>query len=155
MSAPATPPVICVHCKQKAILACAGCIAVPAAAISFCETTWYCGMNCQKDDWSRHKKICRQGQARRSLFRAGEIVQRTFYMYREKVFDKFVLSVERNEDHIKMAIQYAFKQDEFFVPFPDEVCVDDADKQALLACWACADALAYMHGLVKSLLRGE
>ena len=82
-------------------------------------------------------------------------MQRVFYMYREKVFDKFVLSVERSEDHIKTAIRYAFQQDEFFVPFPDEVCFDKLDKQALLACWACADALAYMHGLVKNLLRGE
>lgn len=66
-----------------------------------------------------------------------------FYTYRVKVFDKFVLSVERNGDHIETKIQYAFNQDEFFVPFPDEVCGDQADKQALLSCFACTDALAY------------
>lgn len=82
-------------------------------------------------------------------------MQHVFYMYREKVFDKFVLSIERNGDHIKTNIRYASNQEKFFVAFPKEVCVDLADKQALLSCWACADALAYMHGLVKSLLRGE
>ena len=47
-----------------------------------------------------------------------------FYMYREKIFDKLVLSVERSEDHIRTAIRYAFKKDEFLVPFPDDVCFD-------------------------------
>ena len=93
-------------------------------------------MSCQKADWNNHKGTCKASQARNFLFRAGEIAHHTFYVYREKVFDEFVLSVERNKDHIKTKD-------------------DQADKQALLSCWACADALAYMHGLVKSLLRGE
>lgn len=155
MLAPVILPMTCVHCKQKAILACSSCIAAPVALSGLSETTWYCGVNCQKADWNKHKDICKSNQARRSLYRAGDIVQHIFYMYREKVFDKLVLSVERSEEHINTAIRYASDQDDFFVPFPDQVCFDDLDKQALLACWACADAVAYMHGLVKSLLRGQ
>ena len=51
------------------------------------------------------------------------------YMYREKIFDKLVLSVERSEDQIGTAIRYAFKEVAFLVPFPDDVCFDRFDKQ--------------------------
>ena len=155
MLAPTSPPTTCIHCKTKAIFTCAGCLAASATTFGISVTTWYCGLNCQKADWNRHKETCKPSQARRSLYRAGKIVRRIFYMYREKVFDKLVLSAERSENHVRTAIRFAFDHSEFFVPFPDQVCFDQADKQALLACWACADALAYMHGLVKSLLRGE
>ena len=150
MSSPANPSKTCAHCSQKAISACAGCIAAPDTA-----TTWYCGASCQKAGWDNHKEACKASQVRKSLYRAGEIAQHIFYMYREKVFNKFVLSVECNADGIKTNIQFALNQEKLFVPFPDSVCVDQADKQALLSCYACADGLAYMHGLVQSLLRGE
>lgn len=95
MSSPATPSIECEHCTHKATLACAGCKVAPTTAVDTFKTTWHCGVSCQKADWNNHKETCKASQARKSSFRAGEIAQYTFYTYRVKLFDKFVLSVER------------------------------------------------------------
>jgi hypothetical protein len=81
-------------------------------------------------------------------------VQQTFNVYREEVFNKSVPSVERNGYHITTRIEYRLDKEQIFVSFRGEFCVDQADKQAMLSFFVRADAVAYMHELVKTLLRG-
>lgn len=64
---------------------------------------------------------CKAGQAHKSSYRTGETVQQTFYMYREEVFNKSVLSVERNGYHITTTtIEYGLHKENIFVSFPGE-----------------------------------
>lgn len=82
-------------------------------------------------------------------------MQHLFYHFRERVFDKPVLGIRRNHDHVTTKIRYSFNQKRPFIPSLHELYVFRVGKTILLSCCACADAVAYMHSLVKTLFQGE
>jgi len=56
--------------SQKVLKKCAGC-----------KSAWYCGAECQKADWKRHKLLCEaiQGVRMRDAKENGELLCRTCY----------------------------------------------------------------------------
>jgi hypothetical protein len=67
-------------------------------------------------------------------------------MYREKLFDKVILKIEKKDrklilyedDEREFATPYDFLQ-----PFPSDLFVDPKDKMAILNFMACTDAVSY------------
>lgn len=78
--------------------------------------TVYCNSACQKTDWALHKKRCKRLSARKQLYRAGDLVQRIFYVYWEQAYEKLIIKVEKDRDKLYLYEgQYGSK---VLVPFP-------------------------------------
>lgn len=115
--------------------------------------TFYCDATCQKADWTNHKKVCKSLSARKRLYRAGDIVQRIFYVYREQAFEKLITKVEKEDDTLYLYEgQYG---EEALVPFPNHLfhCTDD--REAALTYYACSDAVAFMLEITRNFLKGK
>lgn len=91
----------CSYCNKDAKLCCTACKDVPSNsfAITFQEgnSTWYCSAECQKADRPSHQKKCQILKERKKLYRAGDILQAMLYMYREKMYDKVLAKIERQD----------------------------------------------------------
>lgn len=80
-------------------------------------------------------------------------------MYREKMFDKYIVRIE--EDKGKLYLHEGdYRGDLYFkepcvFPFPRDLCTDRKDKEAILANLGCADSMCAMHGLIKHFLGGK
>jgi hypothetical protein len=113
---------------------------------------------CQTADWKAHKTTCRRLKTRKSFYRAGELLQEVFYLYREKLFDKLIDRIEHRDG--KMYIhegRYSQLLTEYdrLVPFPTSLCQDSQDKKALLAHISCDDAVAWLGDITKHILEGN
>ncbi|TAQ86697.1 hypothetical protein B7494_g4976 [Chlorociboria aeruginascens] len=129
----------CAHCRRPATLFCRHCRDIPASI----PATTYCSAACHAAD-------------RRTLYRAGDTLQQLFYMYREKMFDKWIVRIEERGGNLYIyeAEADTVKSDlDYFLPFPGRLCSDDRwVKQALLTYLAGADAVAWMHDCVEHVL---
>lgn len=90
---------------------------------------------------------------RKILYRGGDTLQKMFYLYRERVFDKKIAKIE-NRDGKLLIHDRDFNAEELskvatevdlIKPFPHEMCENEEDKQAVLVHLACTDAVAWMH----------
>ena len=69
----------CSNCKKPAKLSCSGC--KPSIALEGDPPiARYCGAECQKADWARHKPICSKVKDRLVLYRVVETAQRLWYI---------------------------------------------------------------------------
>lgn len=74
MTSPSVVPLTCanwISCRKEGTRACSNCRLVAVSnvgslATSLLELTWeqYCGMACQRVDWSEHKKQCKSSMAK-------------------------------------------------------------------------------------------
>lgn len=80
----------CTFCDKPVITRCAGC-RDPKYNDSDAPT-YYCGKTCQRKDWPAHKKRCQAVQARKQLFKAGELMHETYLAIRAEVFGRPVAS---------------------------------------------------------------
>ncbi len=142
----------CANCQKDATKNCSACREAPDANGGQVEATWYCGLDCQQAHWGNHKIVCKALQQRKILYRAGETAQLLFYTYREIVFDKLIVKVERKGNEI--SLYEGEYEDDCFIPFPAALFPDEREKQAVLTYLACGDALGYLHEVLKIMLKG-
>ena len=144
----------CAFCdKSNASQICSGCNGAPDPTITGHIKTLYCNSGCQKSHWTAHKKDCKAHQARRLLYRAGETAQKAFYMFREFTYEQ---NIERMADKDASLVLYEgrYLDDRIFYPFPHHLLPQERDKQATLTYLTCGEAIAYMHGLLRTMLKG-
>ncbi|TVY73477.1 hypothetical protein LSUE1_G007415 [Lachnellula suecica] len=151
------PAPACAHCSNLAVHACSVCNNAPAYEIPS-KNTYYCSTQCQKDDWLTHKAVCKTLKTRKMLFRAGELLQEIFYVYREQVFDKVFVKVEKRDGKMLLhqgeypPLSKMSNALDLLFPFDPSVVSDPLDKASILTYMACGDAVAWMHDLVKYVL---
>ena len=133
---------------------CNGCADAPILSTEQPSNTFYCSTSCQKADWEIHKKICKLSSARKRLYRAGDIVQRIFYLYREHAFEKLITKVEKVDDTLYLyeGVDYG---GQILVPFPHRLFSCEENKLAALTYSACDDAVAFMRDIVRLILQGK
>lgn len=171
LSLPASKP--CLYCDEPATLLCSSCKNTPFSSTAKSnshpfEQTYYCNAACQKAHWRTHKPVCKALQQRRHLFRAGALLQRIFYLYRERTFDKPIARLERittrdrkllriHDRDCRADADFAdpITQWGVMVPFPAEMCKSEEERMALLVHSACTEAVAWMHELVTTMLKGK
>ena len=75
-----------------------------------------------------------------------------FYKYREKVFDKPIVKVERKGDTM-----YLHEGDckSLVIPFPSHLFQDEQERKAALVSLACDDSVGCTHGITKMMLKGK
>jgi hypothetical protein len=151
----------CAQCSEPATQVCIACKDAPDIGDNITEKAYYyCNRQCQVAHWSTHKSICKRLQTRKALYRAGSTLQKVFYMYREKCFDKLVARIERKNG--KMYIHegvYNYEgmisEMDFLETFPESLCESEEEKLALLSHIACSDAVAWLHELIKFMIGGQ
>lgn len=145
---------VCSNCRKAATAACMGCLASPNHDFtSHIITTYYCSRACQTAAWPTHKTTCKVLQLKRSLYRAAETIQKGFFIFREKTFDKLIIKVEEKNDMLLLTEGF-YDKDEVFVPFPGELVKNEKDRQAVLTHLSCTDALGWMHDFTHLMFKG-
>jgi len=151
----------CFRCNKPAASCCAGCKDAPA---HIQMDTYYCSTDCQRASWrDGHRDICRMLHTTRMLYRAGAFIQEIFYNYRERVFDHNIVKVEAKDKKLylhdtelgsKTAELTRLSLSDFVFPFPAHLCKTVADRRGIASYLSCSDALAWMHKVIKYMLKG-
>lgn len=146
----------CQSCGGAATLICSGCkdAPTPDGCYGMVANTHYCNHLCQQKHWTTHKDLCLRLRRRKILFRAGQLAQEAFYVFRENVFDKHLKRIESNGEDLILH-EHLYITDDIVFPFPDNMISDARDKEAILSYLACNDATGYIHKLIGKLLYGE
>ncbi|KAF2772405.1 hypothetical protein EJ03DRAFT_372151 [Teratosphaeria nubilosa] len=143
----------CATCCKAASAYCPACVEEMDGRRT--PTTYYCSRACQVVDRSMHKVPCKH---KKIMHRAAEVLQATFYAFREAAFDLDINSVTKNgnvlEVHHREVDAAGAMTRSPLSRFPDKLLANGDDKKAILAHAACTDATAYLHELRVKLLRG-
>jgi len=144
----------CNKCARPSTLSCAGCKGAPTANGGPPVCIWYCGPECQKVDWPKHKRECKSRQVRKILYRAGSTAQLAFYVFREVTFNTQIGAFERlGHNLILHGISYSENQS--LVPFPRHKIRNENDIRAILGHRCAGAALIFMDQMIKTMLQGN
>ncbi|KAL8633169.1 hypothetical protein Q9189_001069 [Teloschistes chrysophthalmus] len=133
--------------------AASGCVDSPTLRGNQPPRTFYCTPTCQRAAWHVHKKICNTLSARKRVYRAGDTIQRIFYAYRERIFEKMFAKIEVEGDTMYM-YEGEYGEDQYLVPFPHHLFSCEEEEWAALTFHACSDAVAFMCHILKIFLKG-
>ncbi|PVH78503.1 hypothetical protein DL98DRAFT_590246 [Cadophora sp. DSE1049] len=138
---------------------CAGCCDTPGQ-----QDTYYCSSQCQDADRPSHVQMCKAVNTLRTLHRATESVQDIYYMYRAKMFDRLVTSIEKTEEggHTQLTVHenrssrptndldYLHKLSHklFDEEYQDDEDNENKDKKAILTHGVSAQSIVWMHDLI-------
>lgn len=140
----------CSVCGEAASARCIACFDVKYPN-KISASTFYCSKDCQTKGWPSHKKDCQAVQARKKLFRAGELLQEAFFATRAEAFDLKDAKVEKFSDgtlHIFDAPKLASSPT--IGPISDKFGFDTKTKQAILSWNAGNDVF---HSMILELGR--
>ena len=144
----------CAFCgKSNATQVCTGCKGAPDPTITSHVKTLYCNTSCQESHWNAHKQDCKAHQARKILYRASETAQKAFYVFREFTYEQNIERMANKSDSLWL-YEGIYDDDRIFYPFPHHLLPQERDKQATLTYLTCGEAIAYMHGLLRTMLKG-
>ena len=97
--------------------------------------------------------MCKQIQAVKRLWLAGELLQKLFYIARKHTFDLSFDRVEKTDE--KLHVYQTVEQDSgFFTSFPEHLGLTSKDKEAIMAHHCCGGAIMAVHLLLPKLLSG-
>lgn len=91
---------------------------------------------------------------RKALYRAGEILQEVFYMWREIAFDIFIKSTWKTADGTLCFHEDHYPPGISLFRFPNDKFSNLKDKQKMLSYAACTDAQGHLFQLCQKLLEG-
>ena len=156
----------CGHCKKEATQPCPGCHGARGYENEYPVKTNYCDLVCQRADWERHKELCIGLQARKVLYRAGDTIQKLFYIYQESKWARNTFRTERTENALLQPEHKAIGHCQTLylhdyphfgtsssLPFPNNLFPSDREKAAALAHLSCHDSLISMHEVVGSMMQ--
>lgn len=160
---------LCGHCKKEAVTqSCRYCYGAPGYDNEESVKTNYCNAACQKAHWDIHKEACKGFQARKILYRAGDMLQQIFYIYQKRKWAREIHKVKRQKDTLYQYKDYPVENcNTLFIynprhsdsssltPFPNALFLGDQEKESVLAYLCCHDSILSMHGMVKSVLQGK
>ena len=147
---------VCIRCRGSTARRCTGCLEAPIYDEESLVSTFYCGVDCQKADWSRHKSGCRKLQARKSLNRAALLLQAIIYRTRMHTTTLQITSahvegmtIHLNGSHPDPSCTQHMK------PFPVHVFEDRAILESALVYAACKEAMVFLYEITMDLLGGQ
>ena len=115
---------------------------------------WYCGADCQKQDWNKHKQFCKDAQARQTLVRAAAILQEAWYIFTRITnmwaFDR----IEKEGSMWLLHHPQELPGKSYLMPFPPVCIKTEEEELAVLSFNKCVTSMHCIHGLAKPLLQG-
>lgn len=141
-------PLVCSWCHKPATMKCAGCQLFESNTID----VYYCNAACQQKDWLRHKEICKDRYALRSLRRTARLAQEIMFMTRTVLHH---VNYSRIQSTPLMETGYAAVPVIGYIiahdagscervisyPFPEHLFKDQDIKEAVLALDASFEAI--------------
>ncbi|KAM3417865.1 hypothetical protein BST61_g6085 [Cercospora zeina] len=118
------------------------------------EVTPYCTTLCRQLDRAEHHKHCARANRRKQVYRAGKLLQRSFYLYRSNTWDFKLARVKKREGILHMYDNKYNAQDDVFFDSPMERIADPQDQAKMLTYCACTDVWMHFHDLCAKLLHG-
>ncbi|KAG4428557.1 hypothetical protein IFR05_015961 [Cadophora sp. M221] len=92
------------------------------------------------------------------MYGAGSVLQGMFYMYREKLFDKNFVRIDKSDRQLILyEVQDSLSittETDCLMSFPNELCITLMDKKSILVNLSCEDASAWLHDILKYTLAG-
>lgn len=156
-SSPATFSAQCATCQKAASKVCTGCKDTPTRAGKI-DSVAYCSAECQRESWPAHKDECKSRKARLVIFRIGSTLQKIFYVFREKLFDRAIIRIERENGRsfiYEGLVPDPITSCDYLQPFPNHLVNNDEEKRSVLSHLSCNDAIGWMHDLIKHVLTSK
>lgn len=147
----------CAACQKQASNICTGCKNTLTRQGTI-ESVAYCSAECQREAWPTHKDECKSRKARLVVFRIGSTLQKIFYVFREKLFDRAIISIKRENGKLFIyegPVPDPVSSCDYLQAFPDHLVKNDEEKLAVLSHLSCNDAIGWMHDLIKHMLTGR
>ena len=144
----------CAACGKPASRLCSGCIEGVDVDGNLSQTV-YCNVDCQKTHFPEHKTFCRHSNARKQLYRGGQLLQKAFLTFAEIGNSSMVSDVWHQDGKINVMFPLSVKEPGPLFRFQTDLFPDEKHKQAMLAFQGCRQALGYMHELMKKVLKGK
>ncbi|CAK1365790.1 unnamed protein product [Cercospora beticola] len=119
------------------------------------DRTPYCTTQCRQLDLTNHQKQCGRANRRKQIYRAGRLLQLTFYHFRDLSFD---LKIDRVEEHDRRMVLYDGEYPKtrgfnlYSLPLP--FTIGDKYGRAILSFQACTEASTHFYKLSEKLLTG-
>lgn len=148
-----TEDAACAACGVASTTRCVGCIE-GVDQYGRPLPTYYCTKDCQQRHWPKHRKDCRIANARKVLYRGGELLKTVWLAFREEAFDLRLSRVQRQGDKLHI-YEGKYEDTEVLVRYPQHLVSDPVEKQALLSHRACSDSSAYTYELVQKVFEGN
>ena len=126
----------------------------PATQICGCKQHHYCNEDHQKADWTNHKHTCHDIRLEAVLPQVANVIQSASLALLEATNMMLITKIELDNRKIVAYKGVNFSNN----PFPkltDNVFPDTATKHAVLCCNARFLPLAYMHPLLKKLIKSK
>ncbi|KAK0111684.1 autophagy protein 6 [Cadophora gregata] len=150
----------CGSCSKDTWQACAGCKDAPIV-ISGPKPVYYCSKECQKTDWKKHKSVCQVLQRRKMIYRAGDLLQRIFNVFRKEVHGQRLAKIERRGSKLYLHEGKLIQGDMAEISSKlrdlskllDEMRWTEEDRNAALAHNASWCAIVHMHHIAKYILK--
>lgn len=132
----------CSHCGEPATLKC-----------SSCKIHVYCGTDCQKPDWARHKTTCKEITLERTIERCADTLQRAYLDFREITYDNHIAKVEVKDDRVLIYDgPIEMKKSGVFAGFPNHLVTEKNVKMAMLCFLMCNEPIALVFKMLSKLL---
>ncbi|KAF1846044.1 uncharacterized protein K460DRAFT_355769 [Cucurbitaria berberidis CBS 394.84] len=131
---------LCANCGNTAVLQC-----------SRCKNTIYCDANCQKAHWRGHKKTCNKVNLDRMVQRAGALLQKLFFIWRENTLSEQFVNIEETETRIYFQATHgpgSFKE------LPNNTFSSEETKEMVLSASMCAEHTANFSDILAKMFKG-
>lgn len=134
---------------------CGGCFGTPGAGGGYMHITWICSTKCAVPDELVHEPACPNVQAQEMLYRAGGLLQKLFYTYREVGYRRKIVDIKERDGKIYFHENYNVKNRATLFNtglLAKTNVMKLKDKEAILSYDASGTAAACMHEVVKYVL---
>lgn len=146
---------LCRRCRKPTTNQCSGCNE-PVYPGADHTKTYYCSPECKRADRPNHEDECNIHHGRRQLYRGASLLQETFYLYREALFDRSVEAIAQEENSITIFETWNGQGWlDFFHPFPNELCAEGNVKKSVLTYRAGSTGVAWFKDMIEYILKGK
>jgi hypothetical protein len=140
--------------KHGAAMKCAGCLISTDGEVAF--STDYCGVDCQKSDWPKHKAACRQvQQLSRAMGMFSDILRHLLSITYYSRYKLQSITREQGIVIVKNAAEFSTKDPKGFISFPFDIAPYPDLADAVLMNSQCVIPWSDGRPLVELLIRRE
>ena len=132
---------------------CASCGNPAELKCTRCKDVNYCNATCQRDHWSEHKKTCNLVNLERTIQRAGALLQKLFFIWRENTMSEVIEIHEKGAKCIYFG--WAKINHGKFKKLPDNTFDSEEQKKMVLSSGLCTEYVAYFSNILSKMLKGR
>ena len=136
-------------------MSCQNCGEATTNTCTRCGESNYCDGDCQNQDWSVHKDVCKDAQLGRALQRIAQILHEVHLTFRKNTWDTPIKQIVNGAQTLTVYDGDQMQNLTYFTPFPNHLVQNDVHvKMALLTAWAYDEPYGFLHSLIVKLLQG-